>query len=318
MEYDPTVSDVKDKASEPAQHHSLVVIRPRSALRNLVHQYFSVGLDPEPRTRRVVPDGSIDLIFNLSDKCGSSAGGNEPQMCVVGVLTAPVTVERPAASPLFGVSLAPGGASVFLNVPPRSLKDRVVDLRDIWGAEADDLLARLRRAPTPGLRAHELDTLLMRKLAQARPPHPLLAPAIVLIRAHGGRLSMRALADELSVSERLLERVFAAATGLSPKEFSRVARMQTVLAWLARAPTQRVSWVELAYELGFADQAHLIREFRALTGVSPSEYARDNGVSYVFNDHLAEAKERQRDGRLPNTNIRRLSGLSNTRRSADR
>jgi AraC-like DNA-binding protein len=262
------------------------VHQPHPALGVLVHQYFSVGGAAEASTRRVVPDGSVDLIFNLGEVRGKILGVLEPQACLMGVMTAPITVERPAAaSPLVGVSLAFGAAGMLLSGDVSSFNNRVIDLRALWGHEAQDLLDQLREAQTTAVRLRHLDTFLLGKLNAARQPNPMLAPAIGLIRRHGGRLSMRAVGSELGVSERRLERTFRSGTGLSPKEFSRITRLHAVLARIAPVGSE-LSWVEIASELGFADQAHLIREFRALTGVTPDRYGHGN-VSYVFNDALA-------------------------------
>lgn len=93
---------------------------------------------------------------------------------------------------------------------------------------------------------------------------------------------MRELVAQLAVSERRLERLFLASVGVSPKKLSRIARLNAVLARLGqpRAPTP--SWGSLAVELGFADQAHMIREFRQLAGTTPGNYARDHGQSHTY------------------------------------
>jgi AraC-like DNA-binding protein len=260
--------------------------RPHPALGVLVHQYFTVGAAAEASTRRVVPDGSVHLIFNLGEVRGKILGVLEPQACVIGVMTAPITVERPAASsPLLGVSLAAGAASMLLDGDVSSFNNRVIDLRSLWGHEAQYLLDHLIESQTTADRLRHMDTFLLRKLNAAREPDPMLAPAIDLIRRHRGRLSMSAVGSELGVSERRLERTFRFGTGLSPKEFSRITRIHAVLARIPRLDSD-ATWVKIASELGFADQAHLIREFRALTGVTPARYGEGN-VSYVFSDALA-------------------------------
>jgi AraC-like DNA-binding protein len=253
-----------------------------------VFGYFSAELAAKPFTRRIVPDGSVDILFNLGDGRGARAGFVEPQVAVVGVTIAPVWIERPAMAPLFGLSFMPGAASAFLRVPVSSLNDQVVDLRDLWGQEADDLLGRLRELRTTTDRSQYLDGFLARKLANVPGPDPALAAAVMLIRANGGRLSMRALVEKVGISERRLQRLFREGTGLSPKGLSRIARLHAVLARLKRSSETGMSWAALSSDLGFADQAHLIREFRALAGVTPATYARQGALSDLFNTALAE------------------------------
>jgi AraC-like DNA-binding protein len=241
-----------------------------------------------------VPDGCVDIIFNLSHARGVCSGVDEPEAAVVGVITRPLRVERPAAAPMLGVTLAPAAARSFLDVPINDLNDKLVDLRALWGRETDDLLDGLRRPSTMLARARQLDAFLARKLAHGRGPDPMVVAAVRLIRAHAGRLSMHDLVEQLGVSERGLQRRFRQCTGLSPKGLSRIARVQAVLLRLARERTvartraSALSWGGVAWELGFSDQAHLIREFRAMTGVTPGRYLGERGLSDSFNTALAE------------------------------
>ncbi len=258
-----------------------------AALHGAVLQYFTCDLANEPFTRHLVPDGSVDLLFSLDDSRGERPGAIEPALCAAGAVTTPVAVRRPAGSRLIGVSFAPGSAGAFLGIPIHQLTDRICDLRELWGPEAGELLDRLREAATPTARAALLDAVLLRKRARARTSDPVLAAGVELIRSHGGRLSMRALADELEVSERRLERLFLAGVGVSPKKLSRIARLHTVLERLARPSASQPSWGALAVELGFADQAHMIREFRSLAGTTPAGFVRDAGRSHTFGAGLS-------------------------------
>lgn len=135
------------------------------ALRGRVLPYFTCQLGDRPFIRYLVPDGSVDLVFSLDDMRGERPGAIEPDVCVAGMVTAPVSVRRPAGSLVIGVSFAPGCASEFLGVPVHQLNDQVCDLRELWGPSAGELLDRLREA-TPGARPALLDAC---SCASARP-----------------------------------------------------------------------------------------------------------------------------------------------------
>lgn len=181
----------------------VVGIRPHPALRALVQQYFRVAAAAHSATRRLVPDGSIDLIFNLTDAQATVAGVAEPAACIVGVMSSAVITERAAGAPLFGVSVALGAANAFLCGQVGDGKNRIVDLRDVWGRDAEEFLMRLRAAPTTEARVAHADAFLMRKLANASVPSAALGPLIARIRRHGGGLAMRTLAKEIGVSGRV-------------------------------------------------------------------------------------------------------------------
>jgi transcriptional regulator GlxA family with amidase domain len=77
------------------------------------------------------------------------------------------------------------------------------------------------------------------------------------------------------VSERQLERLFHERIGYGPKLFARVARLQRSTRAIGDLRGSIASWARFAVECGYADQAHLVREFRALSGVTPVTYARE-------------------------------------------
>ncbi len=79
-----------------------------------------------------------------------------------------------------------------------------------------------------------------------------------------------AVAGRLGMQPKTLTRRFAAHVGLTPKRFARVCRLQAVLRAVRQASS--IDWCALAAQHGYADQAHLVHEFRALAGITPSEY----------------------------------------------
>src|SRR5271165_1483167 len=107
---------------------------PHPAIRAAVLGYFAVGPSPEAHRHRILPDGCLDLVFNLADARGSHGGAVEPPAAVVGALTRPVVVERPPNAPLIGVTLAPTAARSLLRVSPDTLNNRLLDLDALWGA----------------------------------------------------------------------------------------------------------------------------------------------------------------------------------------
>jgi AraC-like DNA-binding protein len=107
-------------------------------------------------------------------------------------------------------------------------------------------------------------TDFLRANLRERDPDPLVSWAAEQLRHNPVRI--RLLATELGISERHLSRRFRAIFGISPKEFARTARLEKVLA--ARAAG--LAWADLSYACGFADQAHMINDTRAILGTSPN------------------------------------------------
>ena len=238
------------------------IFAPADALRGLVVCCWALdGVDAEPK--QDVPDGCVDLLFAFGDRVEAS---------VIGVATRARSPSRPAPHVL-GVTLAPGEALSILDVPLHELRDRTIPLAELW-PRAPGLLDEMAAQRTIDVRVAVLQEALAQRARRSRVAGSLrVRRGLRRLSEARGHLRISALAGSLGVSERQLERLFRERTGLGPKEMARVARMRSLLAHLA---TGRPSdWADLAYAFGFADQAHLIHEFQALTGKSPQRYLGD-------------------------------------------
>ncbi|MEV7286239.1 helix-turn-helix domain-containing protein [Streptomyces sp. NPDC093252] len=202
-----------------------------------------------PGTGRVLPDGCMDLLWHAGE------------LLVAG----PDTRAHPTGSadgPWTGLRFAPGTAPALLGVPALELRDRRVALADLWpAAEVRRVSGRLAAAPDAGA---ALEDLALERAARGTPPDPALREIVAALDA--GR-PVAATADLLGLGARQLHRRSLAAFGYGPKTLARVLRLQRALA-LARAG---VPHAETASRAGYADQAHLSREVKDLTGVRLGE-----------------------------------------------
>lgn len=198
-------------------------------------------------TRPVLPDGCMDLLWT------------EGRLFVAGPDTHAYVPEAVApGSRYVGIRFYPGTAPAFLGVPAHELRDRRAELADLWtAAEARRLTERVDDAGDP---MAVLEAVAAERAAAAEPPDPLLAHVVASLGA--GRSVARAAADA-GVNARLLHRRSLPAFGYGPKTLARVLRLQRALA-LAR---DGMSYADTAAVAGFADQAHLARDVKELTGV---------------------------------------------------
>ncbi|MGH6912960.1 MAG: helix-turn-helix domain-containing protein, partial [Geminicoccales bacterium] len=163
---------------------------------------------------------------------------------------------------LVGVRLRPGAAPA-LGLPASELLDRATPLGDIW--RVDDVPGLVEQ-PSIAARLAVAEAALARRLADAAAPDQRIAAATRWLARHPqGRIED--LARWLDVGDRRLHRRFTAAVGYGPKTFQRVARLQRLLALAGARPAGGLAL--LAAEAGYADQAHMSREVRALAGRSP-------------------------------------------------
>ena len=152
-------------------------------------------------------------------------------------------------------------------MPLADLTDRIEPLSSLSPHLAAELLASARRHAQPVARAHALATALGRRVVAS--PDPVAAMATRELAAPAPR-RIEALACSLGTSSRTLERRVTLATGLPPATLRRVMRFRSAFRMLEGTP--RGTWAEVATRAGYADQAHLIRDFRQFAGAAPSEF----------------------------------------------
>jgi AraC-like DNA-binding protein len=208
--------------------------------------------EPESRTHRVLPDACVDVVWVDDDR-----------LIVAGPTTGPALSEVPAASVAMGVRFRVGAAGGALGVPASELLDAGVPLEDVWGAEAARIAERVAAAPTPETRLIALAAEVGARLTPA--VDRLVRAAAAGAARPGARVDQ--LGAKLGITERQLRRRFADAVGYGPKTLQRVLRFQRFLALARQGPADLA---RLALDAGYADQAHLTRECRRLSGVTPA------------------------------------------------
>jgi AraC-like DNA-binding protein len=247
---------------------------PSSALRAHVACYWTLVGDGAAG-HRVLPDGCMDLLFDLSCARG-------PNAAFIGAMSEAIVTSPASRVRLLGVRFRPGEAFAFVGIPGGEATDRVIPLGDALGRLADVLSDELMDAPDTAARVAALDRRLTSLRARARPSDPRVRRAVAAILDSPARARVARLARDLGVGERQLERTFVERVGLGPKAFARVARLQALVARLADVGA-RMPWAVLASDVGYADQAHMIRDVRRLAGVTPTVLAHGRAMSDSFN-----------------------------------
>jgi AraC-like DNA-binding protein len=213
--------------------------------------------EPVASVRRILPDACVDVVWVRGDR-----------LVVAGPATGPVLSALPAGAAAAGVRFRVGAAGSALGVPAGELRDRNVELAEVWGARAARRLAdRLERAATSDAAVAALVAAVCERLPPARDLDGVVRAAA--LRAAAPRTAIERVASDLGLGERQLRRRVADAVGYGPKTLQRVLRFQRFLA-LARAAEGTPDLAALAFEAGYADQAHLTRECTRLAGLPPA------------------------------------------------
>jgi AraC-like DNA-binding protein len=233
----------------------------------------SPGASEPPAGEPILPDGRCEIILHRGQPYQQRDGTGwrrQERALWAGQLLGPLVLRPSGPTDLFGIRFTPWGAAALLrgrladttgSIGPlgESLPGAAAALEDA-AASAGTLADFARRAALllgPLLRAEDVDSLVV--VAARR------------LETHAGRVE--ALAGELGVSRRHLERRFLREVGLPPKRYARIVRFQRLLSALREAPPG--GGAEAAAELDYADQPHAVREFREFAGVTPSSLLAD-------------------------------------------
>ncbi|MCW1097304.1 helix-turn-helix domain-containing protein [Streptomyces sp. RS2] len=262
--------------------------RPAPALRRYVDSYvgfdlrgFAAGVHCGP------PSRTLTAVISLSDPLEVAAGVGDGSpvtrfgSVAGGLMGRSVAIHHDGRQQGVKVALTPLGARALYGMPAAVLAHRLVPLDELLGALGVELADRLRAASTWAARFTVLDELLLRVVGRGaggdhvRRMRPEVAEAWRLLVAARGRVQVGAVAAELGWSRRHLAARFRGEMGLSPKTFARVLRFEYAHG-LATA-RDRLPWPDVATLSGYADQAHLVRDWNEFTGRTPTAW-RDGEV----------------------------------------
>ncbi|MGN9906541.1 helix-turn-helix domain-containing protein [Phytohabitans sp. LJ34] len=219
---------------------------------------------------RVLPTGTVQLLVNLDRDALHSAPDGLPPVrtggaALQGATARPAVVDTADQRAIVWVAFRPGGAAPFFPGLAEAC-DQLVPLDALWGRRAAALRERLLAAGSPDEMREVVEAAL---LAAADPPQPDPALTAAVAALHGGA-SVAEAADRLGWTTKRLVRLFSARVGLAPKRFARVRRFQRLLSAATGRPDG--DWARLAADCGYHDQAHMIHDFRALAGQSPTQW----------------------------------------------
>lgn len=224
---------------------------------------------------RVLPSGRGQILVNLHedelrtyDRDGRNLVSHTRGAAIAPPSQAPVGIDTGEQRLIAGVSVRAGGLAPLLDTPVDALGAVGVELPDVWGRAGAVVRERLLAARGAEDALSTLCAILLERLDHAR-----LDRAVAhAIAAFERGASVAAVVSATGLTESTFLRRFRAHVGMTPKRYARVRRFQRVLDAIEGAERAAIDWARIAAEHGYADQAHLIHDFRDLAGVTPTAY----------------------------------------------
>ena len=245
---------------------------PAEPLRRYVEWYWLIDWDlPAPYASHVVPHPSVNLTFQWDESDETEA---PPYAEVTGVALGLYTRKLTGRGRVCGAKFRPGGFRPYTpEVPVSRWTGRALPAREVFAQITGDTARTIVTAADDRARVAALDTFL---LSLPHDPDPQADLAIDLVRRIRADRTVRRVGDfarAQGLSVRALQRLFATYVGVRPKWV--ILRYRIHEALEQAGTRDHIDWAALAADLGYADQAHLVRDFTATVGVPPTAYATE-------------------------------------------
>lgn len=225
----------------------------------------------------VFPSGNMELIFNLGSGNWQAKKDNDyfttPPIEFWGQITRPLAIKSRGRNTMFGIRFYPHSAAYFFNEKLSELNNEVVNAADIFGSSLIQLHEQLLEATHLETRIKLAENYFSTRLFVSEKRHhklKLVAGFVNSLTSEYGAKRITDISASNRISSRYLNILITEYTGLQPKLLAKINRFQHSLA-LVNSSTQ--NFTAIAFEAGYFDQSHFIREFKSFTGITPNTFA---------------------------------------------
>lgn len=258
------------------------IYAPSEQLKPYIRFYWVLEHDCDSRhhlvPHRIIPNGLSELMIHYGDllyKTKDVKREEMPRIALSGQLTEYYDLCQTGKTAFVSVLFHPHALKLFFDIPQHELSDHNLDVALLMNRQDyTQLLETIALAADQKERIHLLDTWLIQRLHDRYLYNCLrIGKTIQGASRLGGMITVASLASEACLSEKQYVRVFRECLGVSPKKFLKIIRLQYACQQIQSRRVQ--SMTELAYACGYYDQAHLINDFKQMTGNTPKTYFQD-------------------------------------------
>jgi AraC-like DNA-binding protein len=250
---------------------------PSDILKPYVRHYYIFESDSDAGFEDTVfPSGDMEMIFNLGDGIWEASGENQfyqtPKIELWGQITKPLAIRSKGRHTMLGIKFFTHSAAYFLHDEMGLFNDQVSDLGDIIGNPVKILHAQLLETKEIAKRIELIELFLLKRLiSNERKSFKIdkVAHILTSIKKDPTETHLTNIASNHNITPRYLHQLVYQHTGLSPKSFNKINRFQLSLKLMAK---NNQPFTTIAYNCGYFDQSHFIRDFKSFTGVTPSAY----------------------------------------------
>lgn len=248
------------------------IIYPSLQLVPYIRYYWLLKVDAISEISETsVPVGCINLIFHKGSRMFSNTSRKlQPRSFIGGLSTRFTELTSTGNVDMIVVVFQPFGAKIFFSLPMSEFFNECISVNDLGEVSLKELENQIQDIPDSRLSIEIIEKYFVKQLYSFdRYNYKRIAAAIQAVN-NQPQIDIASLSATTCLSSKQFTRIFTEYVGARPKEFVRIIRFQRALFILQTNPL--ISFTQLAFECGYYDQPHLIKEFRIFAGCTPSEF----------------------------------------------
>lgn len=240
--------------------------------------FYYKGFKPDHSIERLVPTGHVFIIFELDgltyhtfDRDTLKPNGTYQNVWISGMHKDFLSISAHQDSEMLVVQFKTSGAYPFLNTPIHQFNNKVIDAQDFFGNEILELRQQILDLENASDKFKAVENWLKSKFDISNTPSEELLQVLKELNRKPIKESSKIIASYPNTQKHLINQ-FKTYFGLTPKIFHRIFRFNQMLKKIQNK--EQLIWSQIAYEFGYSDQSHFIKEFKEFSGFNPQEFIK--------------------------------------------
>ena len=238
--------------------------------------FYYKNFQPEHSIERVVPTGHLFLLFELDgierntfDNENLQANASFKNVWISGMHKNYLSISAHTDSEMLVVQFKPFGAFPFLQLPIHQLNDKVIPAQEIFGEEILSLRKKIIALERPQEKLELISNWLINRMDEQKNPNKELMENVNQL-ATNPISDHKTIVQNYSKTQKHLIDQYKKYCGLTPKVLHRIFRFNLMLQQLHK--NEKIEWSQIAYQFGYTDQSHFIKEFKEFSGFNPQDF----------------------------------------------
>ncbi|MCI3937179.1 helix-turn-helix domain-containing protein [Chryseobacterium aahli] len=228
---------------------------------------------------RLFSDGNTGIVLTFRGNLISNTHGtstlNYPNSFLYGQISTFRDLYLAEKTSIIIVVFQPYGFNHLLGISANEIRESIIATEGIFGSKDSLLYEKLAESSHLETKIQILNTFFIEQAAKKFLSNQnLIHPTLNYILKNKGAITVNHLVKHTGYSERHIERIFKECIGLNPKKFGNIVKLHFFLNLLKYKSSQS-NITDLCYDAGYADQSHLIKEFKKYTGITPTQYLKN-------------------------------------------